>query len=66
MLARFFVLLAAHNTDAPRTQIGRFLSISGNGVLYLIGLSEERAKTDPAFAALVLEGQSRLRERGQV
>jgi putative transposase len=54
-----FALLAVRYTSASRAQIGRSLGMTGNGVLYLIGVSEERLNRDSQFAALVREGERR-------
>ena len=55
-----FALLAARHANASRAEIGRLLGITGRGTLYLIRLSEARAKADPSFANLVLEGERSL------
>src|SRR5207302_5878716 len=54
-------LLASRHTEASYAAIGRLLGVTGRGVLYLIRLSEERTKADTSFAALVLEGERRMR-----
>jgi hypothetical protein len=56
-----FALLAFRHTQATRAEIGRLLGVTGHGALYLIRQGEERMNEDPLFAALVLEGESRLR-----
>ena len=53
-------LLAFRHTQATRAEIGRLLGVTGRGALFLIRRGEERVNQDPLFAALVLEGQSRL------
>ena len=67
-----FVLLAERHTNATRAHIGRHLGISGAGVAYLFRIGEARLRTNRAFAALVVDGESRLAiargkdEQGQV